>query len=245
MRPSSLHYLPLSSPFVAALLFILVVVLVLIELRIFQYAFEKMGIHRHYVGGLLLLSLLGSYVNIPVAHLPAEQIGPEEEVTVNGVTYVVPRECEWPGTIIAVNLGGAVIPTLLSLYLLVKNRLYLPALVGVAVVAGVVHLFARPVRGVGITTPALVPPITAALVATLLAWVLGLRSAPALAYISGCLGTLIGADLLNLGAIRGLGAPVASIGGAGTYDGVFLAGMVAVLLAGSGGRPRPADEPPR
>ena len=49
--------------------------------------------------------------------------------------------------------------------------------------------------------------------------------------VSRPLGTLIGADLLNLGSIRGLGAPVASIGGAGTFDGIFLIGIVAVLIA--------------
>ena len=52
-----------------------------------------------------------------------------------------------------------------------------------------------------------------------------------LAYVGGSLGTLIGADLLNLGVVRGLGAPVASIGGAGTFDGIFLTGVLAVLLA--------------
>ena len=52
-----------------------------------------------------------------------------------------------------------------------------------------------------------------------------------LAYIGGSLGTLIGADLLNLDKLRGLGAPIASIGGAGTFDGVFLTGVVAVLIA--------------
>ena len=46
------------------------------------------------------------------------------------------------------------------------------------------------------------------------------------------MGTLIGADLLNLDKISGLGAPVASIGGAGTFDGIFLIGIMAVLLAG-------------
>jgi hypothetical protein len=38
--------------------------------------------------------------------------------------------------------------------------------------------------------------------------------------------------LLNLGKIQGLGAPVASIGGAGKFDGIFLTGIIAVLLAG-------------
>jgi uncharacterized membrane protein len=51
------------------------------------------------------------------------------------------------------------------------------------------------------------------------------------AYVSGVLGTLIGADLLNLNRISKLGAPVASIGGAGTFDGVFLSGIIAVILA--------------
>ena len=51
------------------------------------------------------------------------------------------------------------------------------------------------------------------------------------AYVAGVLGTLIGADLSNLHAIPKLGAPVASIGGAGTLDGVFLSGIMAVLLA--------------
>jgi uncharacterized membrane protein len=56
------------------------------------------------------------------------------------------------------------------------------------------------------------------------------RAAP-LAYAGGSLGTLIGADLLNLPRIEELGAPVASIGGAGTFDGIFLAGIIAVLIA--------------
>ena len=59
------------------------------------------------------------------------------------------------------------------------------------------------------------------------------ESSPAgasIAYISGTLGTLIGADLLNLRRLRNLGARMASIGGAGTFDGVFLSGIIAVLL---------------
>jgi uncharacterized membrane protein len=72
-----------------------------------------------------------------------------------------------------------------------------------------------------------VPAVTAAIVALLLSR----EHTAQLAYIGGSLGTLIGADLLNLGNIRGLGAPDASIGGAGTFDGIFLIGIVAVLIA--------------
>ena len=62
------------------------------------------------------------------------------------------------------------------------------------------------------------------------------RFAGPLAYVSGSLGTLIGADLLNLDKLHGLGAPIASIGGAGTFDGIFVTGILAVLLAGFGTR---------
>jgi uncharacterized membrane protein len=55
--------------------------------------------------------------------------------------------------------------------------------------------------------------------------------APVLAYIGGTLGTLIGADILNIDKIKNLGAPVASIGGAGTFDGIFMSGIMAVLLS--------------
>jgi hypothetical protein len=86
---------------------------------------------------------------------------------------------------------------------------------------------ADPVPGIGIALPVLVPGLSAAFVALLLSRA---YAAP-LAYIGGSLGTLIGADLLNLDKLQGLGAPIASIGGAGTFDGVFLTGVVAVLIA--------------
>ena len=97
----------------------------------------------------------------------------------------------------------------------------------IAIVAFVVHRMATPIPGLGISVPTLVPPLLAALAALLLSR----RFAAPLAYIGGSIGVLVGADLLNLGVLRDLGAPVASIGGAGTFDGVFLTGVIAVLLA--------------
>ncbi len=141
-----------------------------------------------------------------------------------------------PTTELSVNVGGAVIPTILSLYLMVKNQIYGPALIGVAILAGVVHMLAEPMPGVGIAVPIFIPPIVSAVVAMLL-----LRDyAAPLAYISGCLGTLIGADLMNLSKLVGADMSRASIGGAGTFDGVFLTGILAVILAVS---PRPMHRP--
>ena len=133
-------------------------------------------------------------------------------------------------TTLAVNVGGALIPTGVSLYLLSQSPLttMFLCLIGIFAVAVITHIIAKPVKGVGIATPAFIPPVTAAIAALIL-----MPTQPTtIAYVAGTLGTLIGADLLNLGKISKLGAPVASIGGAGTFDGVFLSGIIAVLIAG-------------
>ena len=140
----------------------------------------------------------------------------------------MPVVSDWDGTVVAVNVGGAVIPTLMSIYLLIKRELWVKGLVATAIVALVIHWMADPVPGLGIAVPVFLP----ALVTAVVALVLSRRDAAPLAYIAGSMGTLIGADLTNLDKVRGLGAPVASIGGAGTFDGIFLTGILAVLLAG-------------
>jgi uncharacterized membrane protein len=76
-----------------------------------------------------------------------------------------------------------------------------------------------------------VPTFVPSAVAAFVVLVFARRNAAPLAYICGSVGTLIGADLLNLHRLPALGAPVASIGGAGTFDGIFLSGILAVLLA--------------
>ncbi len=227
MRSWGFHFFPIAWPFLLALFVLLALTVGLVELGVLQYAYERVGVDRRYVFLLLLLSLVGSYVNIPLAEFPAERVLSNQEVTYFGMRYVVPLVEERPRTVLAVNLGGAVIPVLLASYLVLKNGLYGRALVATLIVATVSHWVAQPVRGVGIAMPVFLPPLLAATAALLLT-----RTAtPALAYVAGSLGTLIGADLMNLGAIRSLGAPVASIGGAGTFDGIFLTGIIAVLLA--------------
>jgi uncharacterized membrane protein len=226
-----MQYFPLALPFILAFALLVFVVIALIEVGLLKYAYERMGVPPRYVLAVLLLSLFGSAVNIPVAQLPPEEMVSGGVVNFFGVSYIVPIVRESPGTIIAVNVGGALIPVILSIYLLIKNRLFGRGVLAVAVVSIIVHSMAYPVRGVGVSVPIFIPPLVAALAAVILNW----RQAAPLAYIAGCLGTLIGADLLNLGNIRGLGAPIASIGGAGTFDGVFLTGIIAVLLAPVGG----------
>ena len=112
-----------------------------------------------------------------------------------GVPFLAPVAVDWPGTILAINVGGAVIPIMLSFYLLMRYRLWGPGLVAIAIVAFFVHRLATPVPGVGIAVPTFAPPLLAAFVAL----VLSRRYAGPLAYIGGCIGVLVGADLLNLG----------------------------------------------
>jgi uncharacterized membrane protein len=221
-----MQYFPLAWPFFAILVGLFLVVVVLIQINVLRYVYTRLGIGSGTALLLLFASLLGSYINIPVWEFPEREVLSGQEVIFFGVRYVVPAVIEWPGTVVAVNVGGAVIPTLLSVYLLLKSHLWIRGIVTAAVVAAIVHMLAYPVPGVGIAVPIFVPPVVTAIVAILIAR----EHAAVLAYVGGSLGTLIGADLLNLGVVRGLGAPVASIGGAGTFDGIFLTGILAVLL---------------
>jgi uncharacterized membrane protein len=223
-----MHYIPIAMPFFMAFWFLFGLLVVLIQIGVLQYVFESMGVHRRYMFALLFCCLLGSYINIPLVQLPAEQMQEEQIVNFFGGRYVVPVIIDQPGTVVAVNLGGAVIPVILSIYLIIRHRMFGQSLLATGIVTLAVHAMAHPVLGVGIAVPIFIPPLITAVIAVLISR----THAGPLAYIAGSLGTLIGADLLNLGRIRGLGAPVASIGGAGKFDGIFLTGIVAVILAG-------------
>ena len=202
---------------------------VLLLVTIGEVAFERIGFDSFEYALILVGTLVCSTINIPVwrAH-GTEPLIEVQAVRVFGLYYRVPRiGLRQVSTVIAMNVGGAVIPALVSVYLLAGHtNLIGRAAAGSAITAIMVHLMARKVKGVGIMTPALLPPVAAEVTAYLLA-----PGSPAIvAYVSGTLGALVGADLTNLRGIAKLGAPMASIGGAGTFDGVFLTGLVAVLL---------------
>jgi len=211
---------------------LLIAAVALVFFGAISIAFKNVGFTPAAILLLLAATLIGSLINIPLLKLKANvPIVREESVRWLGVTYRIPQvEYGEATTVVAVNVGGALIPTLVCIYLLIKSAhsIIFLSLIGVLAVAVVTHLVARPVKGVGITTPFFIPPIAAAVAAVILS--------PAhpitIAYVSGVLGTLIGADLWNLPKVPELGAPLASIGGAGTFDGVFLTGIIAVLLAG-------------
>jgi uncharacterized membrane protein len=227
VTPRQPHYWPLPRSVILALFVATVLVVSTFLVNVMSYAYQRVGLGQGWAFATLLASVFGSWFNIPVARLAGTTTVEPTLVRVRGMLYVVPRPVRAGAKIVAVNVGGAVVPTVLATYLIVANAFVWQAAAAITVVGIVTHQFARVVRGVGIVVPTVVPPLAAVLIA----WVLHVEAVAALAYVGGTLGTLIGADLLNLNRVRDVDAPVLSIGGAGTFDGIFVTGIVAVLLA--------------
>ncbi len=236
MRPYDLHFFPYPPLYLLAFLLLLALLLVLLRWGLIRYVYERLGLSRRAALLLLLAALVGSGINVPLIQFPARRMVEPAIVDFFGMQYVVPRMVERGGTVLAVNVGGAVIPVVVALRLIRQRGMTRRLLLALGLVTVLMYYLARPVPGVGIALPPVLPSVATAAIAVLL----DRRSAPSTAFIAGTLGTLLGADVLNLGHLMDLGAPVASIGGAGTFDGVFMVGVVAVILAGLPGARDPA-----
>ena len=176
---------------------------------------------------------MGSPINIPVRRIPRAESMLADPLAVFGLPG------RWPSalrvsreTVIAVNVGGCLIPVGLALYeiahLIIGSWQTLPGLaLAIFINTIVCYWMAQPIEGIGIAMPGMLPPLIAAMSALLLVP----DQAPPVAFVAGVLGPLIGADLLHLRDISKLSTGVASIGGAGTFDGIVLSGIVAAYLA--------------
>ena len=205
-------------------LFALPILFLMGYFHILTLSFGKLGISSDATFILLFLILIGSCINIP---LTKKKLIYTERTRFFGLW----RKPIMSVQAIAINLGGAIIPALLSFYFLYKGwqigfDLY-PIFKATALMALVSKFLAKIVPGKGITIPVFAPPVLAALLALIFAP--GFAS-PA-AFIIGSLGTLIGADLLNLKKAQRLSPGFLSIGGAGVFDGIFLVGIVSALLS--------------
>ncbi|MEY4705205.1 MAG: hypothetical protein RL042_1407 [Nitrospirota bacterium] len=177
--------------------------------------------------------ILGSGINLPLKRIPRNGALVHDPLAILGLSG------RWPWfqrvqqeTVIAVNVGGCLIPAGLALYEITRLSLDNPQsfiwlAIAVAINTAVCYRLAQPVSGTGIALPGLVPAAVAAMSAL---WLVP-EQAPQVAFVAGVLGPLIGADLLHLRDIEGLETGIASIGGAGTFDGIVLSGIVAVYLA--------------
>ncbi len=180
-----------------------------VQIGILTVAFDKLGLSADSAYLLFLTIIVGSMINLPLFEL-----GNDEDSAAK--------------TRILVNVGGCVVPVAFCLYLINHHPLDpVRVIAAVSVVTLLSWKVSRGLPGIGIGMPVFLAPITAAAVS----YLLDAKHAAPLAYISGTLGVLIGSDLLHLKDLRRMGAPFASIGGAGSFDGIFITGIVAVLLS--------------
>lgn len=217
-------FLPIGCLIFLLFILVLPILFVLGYFHIVTIGFEKLGISPELTIFLLLAILIGSTINIPLTRKKLIYV---EESRFFGLWKVPKIEAQG----IAINFGGAVIPILLSfyfLYLTWRAGFELqPILIATILMIVFTKALSRVIPGKGISLPALIPPIFAAIFAMILA-----PEFPAIcAFISGVLGTLIGADIFNLKKIQKYKGFI-SIGGAGVFDGIFLVGIISALLAG-------------
>ncbi|MEM9486788.1 MAG: DUF1614 domain-containing protein, partial [Cyanobacteria bacterium P01_F01_bin.116] len=182
-----------------------------LTLDVITVAVTKLGFEPGLAIFLLVAIIIGSTINIPLYQRSLRPVG---------MTW------ERQHTVVALNAGGGLIPIILALYQFTRGH-SLAILITTAIVTLVSYSAAQIVPGIGIRMNAMVAPLTA----VVCAWVLGGIAAPSVAFAGGILGTLIGADLLNLRAIERLSSGTLSIGGAGVFDGIALCGLFALLLA--------------
>ncbi|SRR5579871_66551 len=221
-------YPPVTTATLGIFALLLIFLFAFIEVGVIRLAYQRLGISPRTVTLLLFGMILGSYINVPIAAISAPRIMHDQIISFWGVPYVVP-EIIYPGrTEIALNIGGAAIPAITSIYVLVRFGAYARSALATLIVALAVYCTSKVVPGVGVAVPTLVPGVVAAAAA----YLLKPRYSPAIgiAYVAGTLGCLIGADILNLPLVAQMRAPVVSIGGAGTFDGVFVSGLIAALL---------------
>jgi uncharacterized membrane protein len=180
---------------------------------------------------------LGSLFNIPLYHLdrPEQELLDADETPGNMLRWPPGVGAARQGISVAINVGGGVIPTALALWQIRYLANSQPqALTALAVVAAlnifVCYRASIPVRGIGIMMPGFLSP----LVAVLGTWLILPAESPdrvPVAFVAGVLGPLVGADLLHLKDIGKIARGTLSIGGAGTFDGIVLSGVLAALLA--------------
>ena len=124
MNTTQFWYLPLTLPYFLIFIVIFLFIFVLLPLGLMKYAYEQLGVSSSGAVLLLLGSLIGSFMNIPIAVISQGSPVASHVVEFFGIHYEVPPASDWGGTVLAVNVGGAVIPVIMSAYLLFRWQLW-------------------------------------------------------------------------------------------------------------------------
>ncbi len=223
-------YLPVTHLLFLLLLLAFPFLWLVVTLDAVQVAVAKLGFSPNLSLLLLTLVIVGGTVNIPLYERVSKvTVVPDlEQLWSMRFFWGIPLRRIEQKTVVALNVGGGLIPTILAIYQFTRVSPLLILLVTV-VVTIVSYYSAQVVPGIGIQMNALIAPLTAAMTSVLLTAGSGVASAP-IAFAGGVLGTLIGADLLHLPEIERMTPGILSIGGAGVFDGIALCGLFAVLL---------------
>lgn len=217
-------------PVISLMMFLLISLLLLamIQINLFEIAFTKLGLTPEATLLIVIGTLIGSGINLPLFKLKTQETGHLVMQPGGKPIWELFQPVREGYTVIAINVGGCLIPVGLCLYFIslqVVAPLYW--LTELAAITALSYKLSKPIPGIGIGMPILIAPVAS----VMLALMLDPAHAAHLAYIGGVLGVLIGADVLRIKSVAGLGVPVASIGGAGTFDGIFMTGVIAALLA--------------
>ena len=219
-----MFFIPVAFLIFIAFILFLPILFLLGYFQVLTIGFEKLGISSGATTFLLFLILISSGINIP---LTKKKLIYGEELRFFGLWRIPKIRTQG----LFINLGGAVVPVLLSVYFLFRVSKadfdLEPIFLATILMIIISKFLSRVIPGRGISLPTFIPPIFSALFALILAPDFAAPSA----FISGVLGTLIGADLLNLRRAQRFGGFL-SIGGAGVFDGIFLVGIISALLAG-------------
>ena len=188
--------------------------------KVLQFGFEKLGFPPELVLLVLFLMVVGSFVNIPLGKRKMVE-------TTESHFFGLLKRRRYVAHGLSLNVGGAVIPLLIAGFFLFQVPLQ-PVLIATFLMVLISWRLSRVIPGKGIAVPFLMPPFFAVLFALLLAS----QDPVPVAFVSGTLGVLVGADLLRLPQAMKQNVSMMSIGGAGVFDGIFLVGIVSALLAG-------------
>jgi uncharacterized membrane protein len=183
---------------------ILLVVGVLVYFGVAHRILDRMRLTDKQALLFIAAVIVGSFIDIPIMRAPVE---------------------------VTMNVGGALLPILLSIWLIFKadeTAERVRAILAAILVAAVVSLGSRylPYEPENMF---LDPKIIYGISAGLIAYLAG-RSRRS-AFVGGVLGIVL-SDIVHMVTIIGLGIPgTTDIGGAGAFDVVMIAGIIAVMVA--------------
>ena len=203
-----------------------------------RIAFEKLGINNTLGLVLIFGSLVLSSVNLPAGTM--KTAAHQETHSMWYFDRFANTEVHFQKfqTKIFFNVGGAVIPSFIALGLLIdKPVLIVPSIIATISMTLITYRLSHIIPGRGIGIPLLLLPVlglaNGLIITGLMQFngtTINIGTLAIIVYTATTLGTILGADILNLLNIRYLRAPFLSIGGAGTFDGIFLVGVLAILV---------------